>query len=66
MSPRKDSTLESTGLEWRRSPPPGDPPSDPAGVGSEADPDPEVEIEQARQLSRAHLSGLLEALVFCQ
>jgi segregation and condensation protein B len=64
MSPTKDRTLEHGARMETIPPPPGDPPSDPSGVGSEADPDPDAEIEQARQLSRAHLSGLLEALVF--
>jgi segregation and condensation protein B len=62
MSPTKENTLEPAPRMETIPPPPGDPPSDPAGVGSEADP--EAQIEQARQLSRAHLSGLLEALVF--
>jgi len=53
MSPTKEDAVEPDRNDTIPPPPPGDP-----------DMDPELEIEQARQLSRAHLCGLLEALVF--
>jgi segregation and condensation protein B len=54
MTPMKENAVEPEARKDTIPPPPGGP----------EDMDSEVEIEQARQLSRAHLCGLLEALVF--